>query len=412
MNNKEKILEILIEITRISNNPKMDFHEKVKEIIHMIVEAVGAEKGSIMLVKSKNLEVVASTNAELIGVRQPLAESTPSVWVVKNKKALSINSEKSVEALPTKMGRYQKKSYFLAPVFSGNKVIGVINLTEKKGQDCFSKPEQELVLSVSGNVISALENFRLAETLKQSQKTLTLKNRQLKKLEALRSDLFKMLIHDLKGPISEVTANLDILTYTSSDENKEYVASAQSGCDTLYRMILNLLDISRLEEKIMPLIMEKLEPVDFLRESISRIISLARNKGIKISERFSSDSDKTSYFMGDRDLLLRVMQNLLMNAINFSPQNEVIEVGFNKPQKGKIIFFVKDKGPGIEPSFHDLIFDKYFQITQKSRGSNYSTGLGLTFCRLALVSHSGKICVESDGESGSTFSFQLKTMGD
>ncbi len=412
MNNKEKILEMLIEITRISNNSSMDFHKKVKEIIHKIVEAVGAEKGSIMLVKAKNIEVVASTNPDLIGIKQPLSEEAPSVWVVKNKKALLINSEKSSEALPTKMGRYQKKSYFLAPVFSGNKVIGVINLTEKKGQDCFSKPEQELILSVSGNVISALENFRLAETLKQSQKTLTLKNRQLKKLESLKSDLFKMLIHDLKGPISEVTANLDILNYTSSSENKEHVAAAQSGCDTLYRMILNLLDISRLEEKIMPLIMEKLEPEDFLKESVSRIISLARNRGVKIIEKFPSESDKTSYFMGDRDLLTRVMQNLLMNAINYSTANEYIEVGFTKPQKGKIVFFVKDKGPGIEPAFHELIFDKYFQITQKSRGSNYSTGLGLTFCRLAVISHSGKIWVESDGKNGSIFSFQLKTIGD
>jgi len=412
MNNKEKILEILIEITRVSNDFSMNFHEKVKEIIHMIVGAVGSEKGSIMLVKSKNLEVVASTRTELIGVRQPLSEQTPSVWVVKNKKALSINPEKISDELPIKIGRYQKNSYFLAPVFSGNKVIGVINLTEKKGQDCFSKTEQELVLSISGNVISALENFRLAETLKKNQKTLTLKNRQLKKLEALRSDLFKMLIHDLKGPISEVTANLDILTYTSSSENKEYVAAAQSGCDTLYRMILNLLDISRLEEKIMPLIMEKLEPEDFLRESISRVISLARNKDIKINENFPTGSDKICYFMGDRDLLTRVMQNLLMNAINYSPPDKTIEVGFDQSQKGKIVLFVKDRGPGIEPSFHDLIFDKYFQITQKSRGSNYSTGLGLTFCRLALISHSGKIWVESDGKNGSTFSFQLKTIGD
>lgn len=412
MSNKDKILEVLIEITRISNDSNMDFYEKVKDIIHRVVDAVGAERGSIMLVKSRTLEIVASTSKELLGIKQPLSEQSPSVWVVKNKKALSINSAHMPDAQPSKSHRYKKQSYFLAPVFSGNRVIGVINLTEKKGPDCFSKKEQELVLCVSSNVISALENFRLAESLKQNQKILTIKNRQLKKLEALRSDLFKMLIHDLKGPISEVTANLDILSYTTSEENHEYVAAAQSGCDTLYRMILNLLDISRLEERIMPLIMEKLEPVDFIRESVSRIISLSKNKGIVIRENFSEDSQKECLFMGDRDLLTRVMQNLLMNAINYSPEGETIEIGFNKPQKNKIVIYVKDKGPGIEPSFHELIFDKYFQITQKSRGSNYSTGLGLTFCRLAVISHAGRIWVESDGKNGSTFAFQLKTIGD
>lgn len=412
MNDKEKILEILIEITRISNNTGLDFQEKVKEIIKKIVETVGAEKGSIMLVKAKNLEVVASTSEDLLGIKQPLSEDAPSVWVVKNKKALSINPKDTDDNLQTKLGRYRKKSYFLAPVFSGNKVIGVINLTEKKGPDCFSKTEQELILCVSGNVISALENYRLADTLKKSQKNLTNKNRQLKKLEALRSDLFKMLIHDLKGPISEVTANLDILAYTTSMENQEYVAAAQSGCDTLYRMILNLLDISRLEEKIMPLIMEKLEPEDFLMESVSRVISLARNKSVKINEIFPDRLGSKCYFMGDRDLLTRVMQNLLMNAINYSPSGEAIEVGYQQDQKGKIVFFVKDRGPGIDQAFHELIFDKYFQITQRCRSASYSTGLGLTFCKLAILSHSGKIWVESDGKNGSSFFFQLKTMGD
>lgn len=412
MNGKEKILEILMEITKISNNTGLDFHEKARDIINKIVESVGAEKGSIMLVKSKSLVVIASTNEELVGVKQSLSESSPSVWVVKNKKTLSINPKETNAELPTKMGRYRKKSYFLAPVFSANKVIGVINLTEKKGPDCFSKTEQELIVCVSGNVISALENYRLAESLKQSQKNLTLKNRQLKKLEALRSDLFKMLIHDLKGPISEVTANLDILTYTTTKDNLEYVAAAQSGCDTLYRMILNLLDISRLEEKIMPLIMEKLDPEDFLKESISRIISLAKNRGVKINEDFPRDYENITYFMGDRDLLTRVMQNLLMNAINYSSSDETIEVGYTRQPKGKIVFFVKDKGPGIDPAFQELIFDKYFQIIQKKHTSNYSTGLGLTFCRLAILSHSGKIWVESDGKNGSTFFFQLKTIGD
>lgn len=412
MSSKDKILEILIEITKISGNSTTDFHDKIKAILNRIIEAVDAEKGSIMLVKSRSLEVVASTNEELVGIRQSMSEAAPSVWVVKNKKALSINSRDPSEETPQKQGRYKKHSYFLAPVFSGNKVIGVINLTEKKGRDCFSKTEQELIITVSGNVISALENLRLAESLKQNQKTLVMKNRQLKKLEALRSDLFKMLIHDLKGPISEVTANLDILAYTSSSENREYVAAAQSGCDTLYRMILNLLDISRLEEKIMPLIMERLEPVDFIKESTSRIATLARNRGVKIEEKFPEESNCPLYFMGDRDLLTRVMQNLLMNAINYSSANDTVETGFTIQPRGRLVFYVKDNGPGIAPSFQELIFDKYFQITQKNRTQNYSTGLGLTFCRLALLAHSGKIWVDSDGEHGCTFFFQVKKMGE
>ena len=96
------------------------------------------------------------------------------------------------------------------------------------------KEDQKKLLAVAGHLISALENQRLTISLRKKGQTLQKKNFQLKKMEKLRTDLFNMLIHDLKGPISELVANLDILTYTLSDENRQYVDSAQTACDTLY----------------------------------------------------------------------------------------------------------------------------------------------------------------------------------
>ena len=404
MNSNENLLNAIIEITKISNDTHLDFNEKMDRILQFIVKHIRTAKGSIMIVKGRNkLEVVASTNKAIIGMKQPLQSDSPSARVVKTKKPLYSTFPKSDD--PSTQTRYQKDAFYIIPVFSNKKVIGVINLTDKIGEDAFSEQEQALMLELSGYFISAIETHRLAETLKESRKTLRNKNMQLKKLEKLRSDLFHMLIHDLKGPISEVVANLDILTYTAHGENMEYVTAAQSGCDTLYRMISDLLDIARLEEGSLELIKEKLIPEELIQEAISRLPSFAQIKNVTLQTRFP-DTENVTLF-GDRMLLLRVLQNLIINAIDYSPKGETIHLGYESDDKGKLTFYVQDNGPGIPPEYQKSIFDKYFQAKHKLQKIIYSTGLGLAFCKLAVETHKGQIFVESDGANGSCFKFSL-----
>jgi len=215
-----------------------------------------------------------------------------------------------------------------------------------------------------------------------------------------------MLIHDLKGPISDLIANLDILSYTVSYENQEYVESAKTGCDTLYRMVSNLLDIARLEEGGLELIYEKIDPQDLIKEALVRLFGLVKMKGLTIEEKFSSPKTM-DFFWGDRGILLRVLQNLLTNAIDYSPPGEAIEVGFDYLKSLKIQFFVKDNGPGVPPEHQEVIFDKYLQLEKKADGRIYTTGLGLTFCKMAVEAHRGKIGVESENLEGSRFFFIL-----
>ena len=112
--------------------------------------------------------------------------------------------------------------------------------------------------------------------------------------------------------------------------------------------------------------------------------------------------------LGDRALLLRVLQNLFTNAIRFSPHEETIEVGFKNKDQDWVRFYVKDNGPGISVEYQNLIFDKYYQVSNKKQSDTYSTGLGLTFCKLAVESHGGTISVESDGRNGSCFEFCIR----
>jgi len=401
------LLEVLITINSISNDRGLSFDQRLQHLLLEIVRCMQAKSGSIMLVKGlKSLDVVASTSPELIGIKQPLDEESPSTWVVKNKASLYIDSISMNTVFQKRFDHYEGDALLLVPIIGNKKIIGVLSVTDKIGKDIFSKEEQKALLNIAGQIISALENQRLTESLKRKRRTLRQKNLQLKRLERLKTELFNMLIHDLKGPISELIANLDILSYTLSDENQEYVESAKTGCDTLYRMVSNLLDIARLEEGRLELIYQKIDPQDLIKEALARLFGLVKMKQLSFVEKFPS-SKTIDFFWGDRGILLRVLQNLLTNAINYSPCGEAVEVGFEYVKSPKIHFFVKDNGPGVPPEHQETIFDKYLQLEKKGDGRIYTTGLGLTFCKMAVEAHRGKISVESENLEGSRFFFIL-----
>lgn len=407
MSSKDTILQALSKISDISNSSGIEFGKKLHQILGIVLKYLNSEKGSIMILKGRSrLQILASSNPELIGITQSLKEDSPSSWVVKHKKPLFNDTDDTTE-LRLIPDRYRKDAFMIAPIISNNKVLGVLSITEKIGPDRFSNEEREVFLNLAGHIIGALQIHRLAESLRKNRRSLKKKNEQLKRLEQLRTEMFNMLIHDLKGPISEIVANLDILSYVSDKKNMDFVESAQSGCDALHRMISNLLDIARLEDGSLQLILEKLEPDLLIEEALSGMHSFAGIKKIPFKKIFSHLPPTQRFFLGDRRILLRVLQNLLVNAIRYSPVGKPVEAGFDVADSDHFEFFVKDSGPGIPPEFKAAIFNKYFQISARHDSRHYSTGLGLTFCKMAVEAHGGKIFVESDGKKGSCFKFIL-----
>ncbi|MBF0100877.1 MAG: GAF domain-containing protein [Desulfobacterales bacterium] len=404
LNHNEQLFQVFVKILRVSNDYALSYEDKLQNILLNIVECMNTRKGSIMVVKNrKTLQIMASTDPKLIGINKVIDDTSPSGWVVKHRQRLSNENMEELLNVKTNGSRYEKEAFLIIPILSCNKVIGVLSVTEKTGPDAFSESEQDILMQIASHVISSIETLYLAQQLRNNRNILKKKNQALKKLETLRTDLFNMLIHDLKGPISEVIANLDILSYTIDEDNREYVNSATLGCDTLYRMILDLLDIAQLEDGSMPIFLELLNPEELLNESVARLDSQLKMRQIEVQKEYASC--EFSGFNADRRIILRVIQNLLTNAISFTPITEIIKLGYSYPDKNHILFHIKDNGPGIPKEFHQSIFDKY--VKKDREGQNYSTGLGLAFCRMALEAHKGKIFVESDGVHGSCFYFQL-----
>lgn len=191
----------------------------------------------------------------------------------------------------------------------------------------------------------------------------------------------------------------------------------------MLQLINTLLDISKLEQGQMALDLKPLPIFSVIDQAIERLQSLADSRHITIEQRLAPYLPPVEI---DGEKIVRVLQNLLDNAIKFSPSPGVVTIGAllagdastvleNVPvhipfKEGEcLVVWVQDRGPGIPPAYFQRIFEKFGQVRgRKVRG----TGLGLTFCRLAVEAHGGRIWVESAEGAGSVFAFALPVRRD
>lgn len=231
--------------------------------------------------------------------------------------------------------------------------------------------------------------------------------RQLAAAEALKEQLTHLLIHDLNGPLSALKVNLSILLAGLEGplrpQQEGILTSALANAEHLARLIRTLLDIARLEEGRLPV---KREPV-----SLRALAAAAcgeqqpafRAKGVTLEVAIPADLPPV---LGDEELLGRTLDNLLRNALQFTPPGERVTVSARAEAEG-VTLTVRDTGEGIPADFREKIFDKFAQVEVRAHGRRRGTGLGLTFCRLAVEAHDGRIWVESEEGRGSCFSVSL-----
>jgi signal transduction histidine kinase len=246
-------------------------------------------------------------------------------------------------------------------------------------------------------LIKTRELIRANEQLKDQAQILARNNDELLELQKTKQDLTNMVIHDLKGPLSEIQANLELMLTTGMDDlQREFIESARLGSDDLLRMITNLLDIGRIEENKLVLDYQPIDLDAFLKEAGRRFSSLAALTNVTIS---CACDEHIPPLFADRSILERVMNNLLSNALSFTPENGRIDMRA-RFDNGLFRLEVEDNGAGIDPDMHERIFRKF---SQGFKHHKTSSGLGLAFCKLAVETHGGQIRVESELEKGSCF---------
>lgn len=222
---------------------------------------------------------------------------------------------------------------------------------------------------------------------------------KLRQLERHRYDLTHMVVHDLRNPLSVICGFLEILELGEarklSPSIQNLVTVARRSSNDLLDMIGSLLDVSKMDAGEMKLRCEPCDLDALIRGVLAATQPLPGNRTVTFAIPESSLSVTV-----DTGLIRRVLQNLLSNALRYTPPDGDVRIVVT-PSPGEIRVAVTDAGPGIAPEFHQRIFEKFGQVEDCT--NRLGTGLGLTFCKMAVEAHGGRIGVESEVGKGSTF---------
>lgn len=241
---------------------------------------------------------------------------------------------------------------------------------------------------------------------------------ELKQAERVRTDFIAMVSHDLRTPLAAIKEAMSLLSETAAsrleERQRRYLTIAREEIDRLNRMIDNLVEVSRMDSGKVILRFDAVDLPELLSTAIESMSLLVSKRNLIVERNIPS---RLPPVMGDRDRLLRVFNNVLDNAIKYTPRGGTIrvDIGFVDPgakvltekgilaNTGYVQVTVSDDGPGIPAEFLDRIFGKFERVDPHGPG----IGLGLAIVRSIVEMHYGKVWAESNLGEGAKFSFIL-----
>lgn len=283
---------------------------------------------------------------------------------------------------------------FLSGLTSGDEIaVGF----EAGGVDYVAKPinKAELLARLDTQIL-----------LHQAYDCLKEQNKQLHDLEHYRDTLVHMMVHDMRSPLQAILGHLQILGEESNTKldpkEKNSLDQAINATRLLSRMTRELIDISRLENQNMPFIPERIDLNALLKRLIASELDIQNcNQTIEIEV-----PQEASIVEADPLLFERILLNLIGNALKYSPQGSTITIRSALQSEG-IFIAVEDQGTGIAVENMDLVFHKFATFQTDTEYRKHSSGLGLTFCKLAVEAHGGSIGFENIVPCGCRFWFVL-----
>ena len=230
-----------------------------------------------------------------------------------------------------------------------------------------------------------------------------LKVKQLKEMDKMKDEFFSFAAHEIKNPLTPVKLQSQMLLKNYFGElngqQKEGVETILWNTNRLIRLTDDILTISKMGAGVLKYEIVENNLVNIIENSFGNMELTAKEKKVNLVKKYP---ELLPQVLCDKDRINQVIENLIGNALKFTPENGTVTVEA-KQTGNDVVISVEDTGIGISPENQEKVFNTFFQVSSKYGG----TGLGLTICKNIVEAHHGRMWVESEVGKGSKFSFTL-----
>jgi signal transduction histidine kinase len=297
------------------------------------------------------------------------------------------------------------RSLLVVPLIFKGEVIGTLNVDDDE-PNAFSEDVSRLLSIAAAQAAAAIQTARLYTDLKERAEKLAQAHKELQESDRLRAEFVQNMSHELRTPLTFVRGYVELLLEGRlgplTEQQKQGLGIVAQRTKTIIELVNDILALQRVERgelQFAPLSMEELA-----RSAIEGAEASARQGGLKLVPDFQPELPPV---MGDRARLDQVFNNLIGNALKFSPETGgTITVRLRRVD-GFVRVDVVDQGIGIAGNHLARIFERFYQVDGSSKRRYGGTGLGLAIVKEIVDAHGGTVTVESEPNVGSTFSFTV-----
>jgi two-component system phosphate regulon sensor histidine kinase PhoR len=237
---------------------------------------------------------------------------------------------------------------------------------------------------------------------------------ELRRMERVRRDFIANISHELRTPLASVRLLVETLEDaidTDRDKAQEFLAKIETEVRYLSDLVGELLELSRIESRLVPMVIEPVGAEQLVREVMARMLPQAQRHRVALRTEIHEGDTLVA---ADSKQIVRVLVNLVHNAIKFTPSGGMVTIGTALQSGGQTqSFFVRDTGVGIRSEELPRIFERFYKADRARSKTDFigpgggGSGLGLAIARHVVEAHGGRITVESTPGHGSTFTFSL-----
>jgi len=382
-------LERLIEISR-SLNSTLSLPPLLDRILVAAQGLTETEACSILLVDRKSDQLYFKAATNLPGVRSIIVPMEGSIagWVVRTGKSLAVSNARNDPRFGRNIVKADEQStittclVLAVPLIAREKVIGVLEAVNKKGEAEFTQEDIELLTVLGDQAAVAVQNALLFQ----------------------QSDLISEIVHEMRTPLTSVIAYADLMHRPGATLSQciQFADIIRREAERINEIANNFLDLARLESGRASLARDPVELGTVIRMAVNVLMPQADNKQIEVSVDVPAAMPSV---IGDAQRLHQVMLNLLSNAVKYCHPGDNVTITA-RGEEDHVTVSVADTGPGIPADALSHIFERFYRVPD-AENQAVGTGLGLTITRQVIEAHGGEIHVSSEEGHGATFTFTL-----